>query len=786
MERLQENIIKTSVRNLVEFILRSGDIDNRHGGSEKEAMQAGSRIHRKIQRMMGGGYRAEVPLKEEINWEEEVVIRLEGRADGIFEEGGLSYIDEIKGVYFDPAHLAEPVLVHKGQAMCYGYIYAKQNGLAGIGIQMTYCNLETEEIRRFRETYSFEEIEDWFMQLIREYAKWAVFVWHKRQRRKATISRLEFPFPYRDGQRDLAVSVYRTISRGKTLFIQAPTGIGKTMSTVFPAVKAVGEGFADKIFYLTAKTITRTVAEEAFEILRQQGLVFCTVTITAKEKICPMDVMECNPEACPYAKGHFDRVNEAVFDIIHQVSTVTRDDILRFSEEHQVCPFEFSLDVTNWLDGIICDYNYVFDPNVYLKRFFGDTVSEDYLFLVDEAHNLVERAREMYSAQLFKEDFLAVKRFVKDKDARLARSLEQCNKALLEMKRECDTYQVLESASHMASLVNTAFSRMEDYMEDAKGGVSDEVLDFFFQLRHFLGIYERLDENYRIYTEHTEDGRFMLKLLCVNPAVNLRQCLDKGNSTVFFSATLLPINYYRSLLSGNPEDYAVYVESPFDSRRRLLCVGSDVSSRYTRRNQSEYEKVWEYIRAVAAARKGNYLVFLPSYSYMNRIYDMRPADAEFDVLIQTSGMTEQMREEFLDHFQTETERSLIGLCVIGGIFLEGIDLKRERLIGALVVGTGLPQICTEREILKSYFDEKEQKGFDFAYLYPGMNKVLQAAGRVIRTSEDTGVIALLDERFLRRDYLALFPREWQDYSRVTRASLPKALEEFWKGVTVLG
>ena len=574
-----------------------------------------------------------------------------------------------------------------------------------------------------------------------------------------------------------------SISRKKRLFIQAPTGIGKTLSTIFPAVQAMGAGKASKVFYLTAKTITRTVAEEAFRILRSRGLVFTAVTITAKEKLCPMEKTECNPEACPYAKGHFDRVNEAVFDILHLEQEMDRETVLRYAEKYRVCPFEFCLDISSWTDGIICDYNYVFDPNVRLKRYFADGASGDYLFLVDEAHNLVSRAREMYSASVYKEDFLEVKRIIKGKSPRLERQLDRCNKLLLSMKRECGDWQLLEDVTGLAAGIMTAFSYMETFMEEFPEFPEREtVLDFYFCLRDFLNIYEELDGHYQIYEENREDGSFLVRLFCVDPSRLLSRCMDQGASTILFSATLLPVRYYKTLLSGNQEDYAVYVNSPFPEENRLLMVAEDVSSRYTRRSPSEYRKVADYIRIVTQSRPGNYMVFFPSYQYMGEIEEILEEEPlEADLLVQGQGMGEAEKTEFLEEFEKERSHSLAAFCVMGGVFSEGIDLKEERLIGVIVVGTGLPMVCAEQEVLKGYFDETEEKGFDFSYQYPGMNKVLQAAGRVIRTPEDRGVILLLDDRFLRRDHLELFPREWERFQVVNRGNAARCLEDFWNG-----
>ncbi len=781
----QKKQVRISVRALVEFVLRSGDIDNRRSGAaQKDAMAAGTRIHKKIQKRMGGNYRAEVPLKyAALDEEEDIELLVEGRADGIFEEDGIVTIDEIKGVYMDLERLTEPVAVHMAQAMCYGYFYCCDRNLDGVRIQLTYCNLETEEIRRFHEDRSKEELEAWFRSVIHEYFKWARYLCHHELQRNQSISGLEFPFPYREGQRDLAVAVYKTISRKKRLFIQAPTGIGKTLSTIFPAVQAMGAGKASKVFYLTAKTITRTVAEEAFRILRSRGLVFTAVTITAKEKLCPMEKAECNPEACPYAKGHFDRVNEAVFDILHLEQEMDRETVLRYAEKYRVCPFEFCLDISSWTDGIICDYNYVFDPNVRLKRYFADGASGDYLFLVDEAHNLVSRAREMYSASVYKEDFLEVKRIIKGKSPRLERQLDRCNKLLLSMKRECGDWQLLEDVTGLAAGIMTAFSYMETFMEEFPEFPEREtVLDFYFCLRDFLNIYEELDGHYRIYEENREDGSFLVRLFCVDPSRLLSRCMDQGASTILFSATLLPVRYYKTLLSGNQEDYAVYVNSPFPEENRLLMVAEDVSSRYTRRSPSEYRKVADYIRIVTQSRPGNYMVFFPSYQYMGEIEEILEEEPlKADLLVQGQGMGEAEKAEFLEEFEKERSHSLAAFCVMGGVFSEGIDLKEERLIGVIVVGTGLPMVCVEQEVLKGYFDETEEKGFDFSYQYPGMNKVLQAAGRVIRTPGDRGVILLLDDRFLRRDHLELFPREWEHFQVVNRGNAARCLEDFWNG-----
>ena len=782
-------VIRISVRNLVEFILREGDIDNRTGGGpDPENMQMGSRIHRKIQRQMGSDYQAEVPLKAEIACNG-FTLKIEGRADGLIHTKEQVMVDEIKGVLRELDRVQEPAGIHLVQAKCYASMVAEQEGLDEIGVQMTYCQMETEEVKRFQYSYQSNELKAWFDEVIRQYEKWAKFQIEWRKARNASIKGIEFPFPYRKGQRDLAVSVYRTILRKKKLFIQAPTGVGKTISTVFPAVKAVGEELGEKIFYLTAKTITRTVAEQAFETLREQNLKFKVITLTAKEKICFCEETSCNPDDCPYAKGHFDRVNDAVYELLMQEDVMSREVLEAQARKHKVCPFEMALDVSTWVDGVICDYNYVFDPDARLKRFFAEGGAGGYLFLIDEAHNLVERGRQMYSAELCKEDFLAVKKLVKGEAPRFAKRLEACNKILLAMKKECENYKVLDNISHLGIQLMNVLSEADRYLEECVDKeVRENVLDFYFQVRSFLNIYDGLDENYVVYTEYREDGRFVLKLFCVNPAANLQKCLDKGNSAVFFSATLLPIQYYKRLLSTEKDNYAIYIDSSFDTKKRLLMNGVDVSTRYTMRSREMYQRYATYIFRVVKAKMGNYLIFFPSYRFMEDVYQeftqlLASDEEEMELVIQQKHMDEEERENFLRAFEMGREKSLIGFGVLGGIFSEGIDLTNEKLIGTLIIGTGLPQVCNEREILKSYFDQKGLSGFDYAYRYPGMNKVLQAAGRVIRTEDDRGVILLLDERFQREKGEEIFPKEWADCERCRLDFVEEKIRLFWEKQT---
>lgn len=802
----EKKVIRISVRNLVEFLLRSGDIDRRTGGfADRDAMQAGTRQHQKIQKKMGSAYQAEVPLVFEREYDH-FFLKLEGRADGILKEEEGVLIDEIKGTYRELEKIQEPVPVHLAQAKCYAYIYAKENQLTQIGILMTYCLLESDEerfsrpltneevlpsssnwrIRHFRMQYEISELEQWFNELLEQYYQWAEFQFQWQKKRDESMQGLEFPFPYRSGQRELVTSVYRTILRKKELFVQAPTGIGKTMSTVFPAIRAIGEGYGERLFYLTAKTITRTVAEEAIAILKNRGLQFKAITLTAKEKMCILEEPECDPFHCPRAKGHFDRINDAVFEILTQGDVYDREAILSHAEKWQVCPHELQFDIASWVDGVICDYNYAFDPTAKLKRFFGEGTKGDYLFLIDEAHNLVERGREMFSASLVKEEMMEIRRAIKPyaPGKKLEKALNRCNHQMLLYKRECESCTELESVSSFVLMLNNLLEELEKYLENHAGSaIGKQVLDFYFQVQHFVSIYELLDENYLIYTSYLENGDFVLRLYCVNPASNLQKCMNQGRAAVFFSATLLPIQYYKKMFSTNQDDYAIYIDSPFAKENRALLIGKEVSTKYSRRNQKEYEKIAYYISAVVSARKGNYMVFFPSYRLMQEVYEVFQSHYQTEsiiCLLQEAAMREREREEFLQLFAADREQTLVGFCIMGGIFSEGIDLDGEKLIGAIVVGTGIPQVGPERELLKQYYDRHGENGFDYAYRFPGMNKVLQAAGRVIRTTEDRGVILLLDERFLNAEYRQLFPREWSDYRISSKDNIEKEIREFWQ------
>ena len=840
--------IKISVRDLVEFLMRSGDLEEGGAGASEEAMLEGARMHRRLQREEGPDYMAEVPLavyypirigedgpgtagSEDSGGHldtaaEETAVLVEGRADGIFLGtdpdnpimGEAWTVDEIKTTYRKLSKIREPEPVHLAQAKCYAYIYCLQNGLDTIRVRMTYCSLVTREVRRFTQEYSAGEITAWFDALMKEYARWAGLEIRFKRLRDASLSALEFPFPYRPGQKELAVHVYHTICHGKKLFLEAPTGTGKTISAVFPALKAIGEGKADRLFYFTAKTVTGRVALDTFSILRAKGMRLRSVQLSARDRICPMEKRACGPDTCPRAKGHYDRVNEALYELLQNEEDVSRETLAEYAEKFTVCPFELGLDASLFADAVVGDYNYLFDPHARLRRFFAEGKgSSRYLFLVDEAHNLVERGREMYSASLSREKCRAFRSAVRGVYPALWKQLGKLSSALSDQAAALDEppgraasaadlntgsavlereqVRLVDEIDEAAEAACKVMEEMQTILADERRGtaaadreaaaqVRESFMSFYWELSHFLMIYEEMDEKYRIYVRRRGKEDFTIRLLCADPSDKLARCLDKGVASILFSATLLPIRYYKRLLGGTQEDYEVYARSSFDPDKLGLFIAGDVTSRYRERSGDQYGRIASCIHSAVSQRHGNYMVFFPSYAFMDQVLqqyrDMYPPDEETALEVQSPQMTEDERRDFLQSFEESSdEKSLIGFCVLGGIFSEGIDLRQDRLIGAMIVGTGFPKVCAERELLKHYFDGQGENGFDYAYRFPGMNKVLQAAGRVIRTAEDVGIVVLMDDRFCTNTYQRLFPAEWRDSRQTDSARIGDKISRFW-------
>ena len=773
-----ENKITVSVRNLIEFVMRSGDIDNSFR-SMNSAVE-GTKAHVKVQKSYGDEYEAEFSLKHIIEYEE-FTIQVQGRADGILTISSEVIVDEIKSTTRDLKDIDENFnLLHWAQAKCYAYIYCMDNNLSEISVQITYFHIETEEKKIIKKLFTADELMKYFYELIDKYIEWSKITFYWGELRDHSIKDLNFPFnDYRRGQRELAVASYKTIEEGKKLYASAPTGIGKTMSTLFPSIKAVGEKKAGKIFYLTAKTITREVAISSMEILAKKGLKAKTVVITAKDKICLNQERKCNPRDCTYAKGHFDRVNKAIIDIFENENLISREVAIEYAEKHHVCPFEFVLDLSLWGDVIVCDYNYVFDPNVYLKRFF-EGIGEDYVFLVDEAHNLVDRSREMFSAEISTSSFESAIEIIGEKYQKLSKSLLKCKDIMEAVKGNLSglkEYYRKEEITELYYPFKKAITLLEPWLVEEKSEKKyEEVLDLYFNILGYIKISDLYDEHYVTYIR--EDGREMIyKLYCVDSSYLLKEAFDRGKSSILFSATLNPIEYHMDLLGAREGDYNIRLSSPFPRENLGLLVDSTISTKY-RDRESTYIDVVKRVESFVGEKKGNYLIFFPSHAYMNIIYDLIiERNKDLNIIMQLAQMNEREREAFLRDFDKKDD--LIGFAVMGGIFSEGIDLEGEKLLGAVIIGVGMPMISFERNIIRDYFNKQGENGFQYAYTYPGMNKVMQGAGRVIRSQNDKGSVLLIDSRYRDKKYKSLFPGEWRNYKAVNEKNLKGTLEKFW-------
>lgn len=772
--------IKISVRSLVELIMKKGSIDNRFVGNIKAI--EGIRGHQKVQKSYGDEYTCEVSIKHTFYFDE-IEIEVEGRMDGLLIENNKTIIDEIKTTTKDLLLIDENTNpLHWAQVKCYGYMYCIHNDLDNIDLQVTYYNIENKSTRILRKKFKICELEEFFFTLINEYKSWASMEKKWMEIRNESIKNLKFPFEeYRQGQREFAVRVYKSIVDSKKCFAMAPTGTGKTVSTLFPAIKAMGEEKTSKIFYLTAKNITREVANDTISLMKKQKLNLRSITITAKEKICKMSEVNCNPYYCPYAKGYFDKINNALKEILNKYDDFSRKNIDEMSEVYKLCPFELCLDLTMFSDIIICDYNYIFDPRVYLKRYF-DVKKTDFTFLVDEAHNLLDRSRNMYSAEINQGTFIKMKKIIGKKDKRLLNLIKEIEIYFLEKSKVLDVMKEKylvenELPKVLLELFNALIKFMDEYLSRSNEENSD-LLDLYFEVNKFISISNFYDNNYKtIYSD--ELLGINIKLFCANPSDLIIEKINKSKSTTIFSATLTPLNYYKEIYGSEGEDFIINLKSPFDVKNRLLMIGDNISTTYDKRKDTA-EDIVEYIKACVECKNGNYMVFFPSYKYMELVYEkIRDKYSDLNIIIQENNMSEEEKEEFLALFNNDDKETYVGFCVLGSHFSEGIDLTEDKLIGVIVVGVGMPQINIERDIIKEQLNENN-KGFDYAYVYPGMIKVLQAVGRCIRTSKDRGVILLLDNRYSTYRYKSLFPREWNPYVIIKKPNDIKHLcEKFW-------
>jgi DNA excision repair protein ERCC-2 len=828
MASASKPVFTVQVRELVRFALQSGDLGGERDFVGPNRALAGTRGHRRLQSSRPTGYEKEVPLAHDLETED-LILRIQGRIDGLLATATAVVLEEIKTVQGGWDGVADPL--HWAQAKVYGFIYARSHALDSLELQLTYLDLDTGILTEFHDRLTLGQLAAFFEETAAIYLDWVRERLRWRRQRDQSIRGLEFPFArYRPGQRALAVAAYRALARGGRLFLEAPTGIGKTVSVLFPAVKALGEARLERIFFLTARTVGRAVAEKSFADLRRAGLRLRALTLTAKARICVQAGRPCDPRTCPLAQGYYDRVKPAMRAALEH-EEITRAVLESVGREHQVCPFELSLDVSAWVDAVICDYNYVFDPKAYLRRHFADD-GGDYAFLVDEAHNLVDRAREMFSADLNTGELQQARRAIKAALPRCARALSKLSSALrnlhgdslpaepaeasdpavelnlfpaaragapvseparrgrVETRRFGNRRSALQAETRrdlppeLMPLLDDALRETEAWLaRNQAAGFRDGLLELYFRLYSFRRTAELYDGRFVTIVEPGTSVR--VRLFCLDPSFLLRQALARGKAAVFFSATLTPMDYFRELLGGSPEDPALQLPSPFPPGNLAVLVQDRIRTDFKAR-AGTLGDVAQAIGALVRGRAGNYLVYFPSYAYLAAIQEQFQAlhtesvsHSTVRLLAQRPNMSEAEREAFLAAFSVEHGETLVGFAVMGGVFGEGIDLAGDRLIGAIIVGVGLPQLCVERDLIRNYFQQKTGAGFDYAYTFPGMNRVLQAVGRVIRSETDRGVVLLIDTRFAEPRYRRLFPPWWQPARASTAAEICEALRKFW-------
>ncbi|MDA3846709.1 MAG: ATP-dependent DNA helicase [Vallitaleaceae bacterium] len=788
--------IKLGIRELVEFTLRSGDIKATFLSSKRAV--DGTKVHQKYQKKqkakLDNLYLAEVPLKyvhkyvhkdggKDGGKDEDDELILSGRVDGIDLSEGI-ILDEIKSTNRSLVDITYVEEMHMAQLKLYGYIYAMMEGLENIGLRIIYIELESSAEKIFEYTVSIKELAIYFNGVVDLYMAFFKKVVGFEEEAHHTIKSVSFPFEdYRKGQKTLMRYAYNAIDAKDILFCRAPTGIGKTIGTLYPALKAVANNLTDKLFYLTAKTIGKEVARNTLALLESEGTVLKYIIITAKEKTCLNDTVSCTPEDCPYAKGHFDRVNKAIDDIYTDMNCFDRSSIEDYARKHMVCPYEFSLDLSLFSSVIICDYNYAFDPSAMLRRFFVEGTGR-YTLLIDEAHNLVNRAREMYSGELTKSGVLGIRRLVKPLDKRLYALLGQLNTWFLQKRKEVeitlkDTLVEKEAPDAVSSIIRGIIHRTEKIFAMNKNWAHmDLLLDFYFASYDFIKKMELYSEHYVTYYERNRTD-IRVKLFCMNPSDNLKTVLGQMKGVVYFSATLTPMPYFMSLLGGDLSSTQLMIGSPFPQDNLGLIIDDKTSTKYVDRPESILPII-STIHSTIAARSGHYIVYFPSYKYMHDVLEKYEPYEDEILIIQERGQREEEKEAFVNHFHDVSGETKVGFAVLGGMYGEGIDLIGDKLSGVIIVGVGLPRINFEGDLLKAHFDQQYGKGFEYAYIYPGMNKVLQSAGRVIRTSMDRGVVVLIDSRFRRGDYAKLFPKEWDHRQYLSRLpALGSFLTKFW-------
>ena len=771
---------KVGVGELVSFLYASGDLSSET--FQNVSLLEGTKAHQYVQQLYQDNDHSEVSIQYLYETDDYQVL-LQGRMDGLIYRENTLWIEEIKSTRFnifsDDWNVNQE---HLSQLQMYAYMYLKNQTLDDIYGRVTYIQLSDYKMRSFEYFFDVDVLKPFFETSIKNYVSWLDKLHIHLEKKRASLEKLHFPFNhYRRGQKEMMSAVYQTMKDDDLLFAIAPTGIGKTMASLFATLKSLSED-EQKIFYLTAKTQGKKVALESMDMLHEAGLETKTLEITSKDVTCFLEKRECDPDKCPFAKGFFDRLTHAMQDMFDHETLMSRSVIESYARKHMVCPFEFSLYVSYFVDVIICDYNYAFDPRIHLIRYFDETNFKP-LVLVDEAHNMIQRSRDMYSSTLIKSDLILLRRAASS----LKPSIRHAVKKLLDQfDRFLETLKDIPFLSSKASdiqfleTVHYVMKKIENALkENPKYPRKTEVMDHYLNLLSFSIIHEFYNDAYVTNIERLPNDDISLTIQCLDASEFIYDTIKhKTYGTALFSATMYPLDYYKELIACGYGE-TLKIRSPFDPERLKIIVMNNINTRYQNRASSKHHII-DIIQEVIDAKKGNYIAFFPSYSYMNQIINDLPPDLPCDILIQERDMDTHLRDLMIERFKKTTTRSQLAFFVMGGMFSEGIDYVGDMLSGVIVVGVGLPMINESNNQLKTYYEDVFNKGFDYAYTYPGMNKVIQAVGRVIRRHEDYGIAILIDDRFATKAYTNLFPPEWKHYEILKSSrDLKRVLKSFW-------
>ena len=785
--------VELTAKELCLLALRRGDI----GGAilyDGEDDHDDPNLYYRLQSEAGAYYNPNVELCNTL-FLDGLYFTVTAFADGVIRKNGTLIVDKIKCTSRagDPR---VPDAFTMAMLKCSAYFIAVRDGLSVVEGRVSYYNTKTQKLRYQRYTFLASELKEFYTSLVERIKFRAVATAERELDVLPSAQNAVFPYgELREGQERMIRESYSAMRRGKRT--------GKTISSLFPAIRALGSGYCDKIFYLTPKAQTRREAFLAASKLHETGCLTRTVIISAKEQmcVCPFKSMGvgdcCNAERCEFARGYYDKVDGALKEMLENYRGYSRSLIMQMASKYRVCPYELSLDLSELCDVVICDYNYAFDPFVYFRRYFGAAApKKKYVFLIDEAHDLADRARQTYSAEVHMRDFALALEQNADIGGELESSISSAIAAMRTIRRLCDDTVVKDESGNEYGFYIS--SEPSERIAKAFEGFSKKCGEWLHKneahplyahlsaLNSSVGRYLKIsgyfDRNFKFFAEISGSDA-IARIYCVDPSDLMNSLLTRASSSVMFSATLTPTEYFCDVLGGGKGAERVALESPFSPENLCVAVADYVDARFETRDDNA-KKFATVIAATVSAKAGNYIAYFPSYKCLEqtlRVFEKKYPQVE--TVVQKRNMNAEQRDEFLSAFKNDEGHLRIGFCVLGGAFAEGVDLPGSRLIGSIIFGVGLPGLSNERNIVKEHFDLKSDEGigYDYAYTFPGMNNVLQAAGRVIRREEDVGVVVLADDRYATPKYRALFPSHWKGVQYAGNASsIAEIMRRFWE------